>query len=261
MQHKWLLEYTYLGDGETAAGQLCPQCKGGRTNEYTMSVSRNGSTLLWKCHRASCPFAGTDSAGRFNELPSTAPTPTRGMVGRVYLRQADKVPEHIRECLERDYFFSQRQVNLLGWIEEEQRVVLPVTGWNREELGCVLRSESGAKPKALTHTEPDAIACFRNWQSKECIIVEDIYSAIRASEYVSAVALLGTNINEERISTITEPKFNKYFLALDRDAFGSAIRMSVRYKHLCRMNPVKLDKDIKNMAPYELKEFMHEIKN
>ena len=84
-----------------------------------------------------------------------------------------------------------------------------------ENTGAVLRSLSGAKPKALTHTEDGAMAWYRNWQSDLLIIVEDQLSAIRASKYMNAVALLGTNLNEERAQAIARMKWFRVLIALD----------------------------------------------
>lgn len=228
-----------------------------------MSVSRDGDTLLWVCHRASCGWAGRSGSrqavgmgGTGTKLPAC-----RGTVGRTYVRQSSQLPTDMVELLQRRYFLNNRQLGTLGWAEQEERVVLPVKDWQGELLGSVLRSESGATPKAKSHTEEDAVACYVNYSSPDCIIVEDIYSALRASEYMNAVALLGTNLNASRVNNIKQQQFSRVYLALDADVFDKVIGYVATYRSMLRMQPVKLEKDIKNLSPQELKEFINELQH
>ena len=125
----------------------------------------------------------------------------------------------------------------------------------------MLRSESGAMPKAKSHTEEDAVACYVNYSSSDCIIVEDIYSALRASEYMNAVALLGTNLNDSRVRNIKQQQFKNVYLALDADVFDKVIGYVATYRSVLRMQPVKLEQDIKNLSPQELQEFINELQH
>ena len=192
---------------------------------------------------------------------TTRATPCRGTVGRTYVRGQAQLPANLVELLQRKYYLSNRQLATLGWAEELERVVLPVRDWQGELLGSVLRSESGAFPKAKSHTEEDAVACYVNYSSSDCIIVEDIYSALRASEYMNAVALLGTNLNSSRVNNIKQQQFSRVFLALDADVFDKVIGYVATYRSVLRMQPVKLEKDIKNMSHQELEEFMNELQH
>ena len=260
MREQLLLEYSYLSDGESASGQMCPSCRGGRTGETTLSVSRNGDNLLWVCHRASCGFRGSSSSRRPMGMGHTArATQCRGTVGRTYVRGAEELPASVVEILQRKYVLNNRQLSQLGWASQEERVVLPVKDWEGELLGSVLRSESGAVPKAKSHTEEDAVACYRNYSSNDCIIVEDIYSALRASEYMNAVALLGTSMNTSRVANIKAMQFDRVYLALDADAFDKTIRYVREFRSLLRMTPVKLEMDIKNINEEQLKEFINDL--
>lgn len=165
------------------------------------------------------------------------------------------------EVLQGKYVLNSRQLATLGWAAREERVVLPVKDWQGELLGAVLRSESGALPKAKSHTEEDAVACYVNYSSSDCIIVEDCYSALRASEYMNAVALLGTNLNDSRVRNIKQQQFRSVYLALDADVYDKVIRYAQQYRSLLRMIPVKLEQDLKNMNVEELKEFMNDRQN
>ena len=147
----------------------------------------------------------------------------------------------------------------MGWCDAEERIALPVRDWDGELLGAVLRSENGAQPKAKSHTEEDAVACFRNYNSDSLIVVEDIYSALRCSDYMNAAAILGTHLNDERVSQLRAIKPNVVYLALDADAFDKTIKYVKQFRSVLRMVPVKIDKDLKNFNPEELEAFFKEI--
>ena len=136
---------------------------------------------------------------------------------------------------------------------------MPVFDWDGDMVGSVLRSESGASPKALSYTEDNAVGFFRNRESDALIVVEDLYSAMRASDYINAAAILGTHLNDERISVIKHSQASVVYLALDADAFDKVIGYVKKFRNDVRMIPVKLTKDLKNMSPTELEEFFNEL--
>jgi hypothetical protein len=255
-----LLEFSYLTDGESTAGQLCPMCKGGSTGEHTLSVSRVGERLLWKCHRASCGFSGASGSKQVGGYGGRTRTPVlRGVVGRTHYRNATVIPEETLERISQAYYLEPRHLKQLGWDEHYSRVVLPVVSWSGEIIGSVLRSESGGSPKALSYTEDNAVGFFRNRESESLIVVEDLYSALRASDYINAAAILGTHLNDERISFIRSTGCAVVYLALDADAYDKVIGYVKKYRNDVRMIPVKLPKDLKNMSPSELEDFFHAL--
>lgn len=270
-----LLTYDSLADGESCAGELCPACKGGDTKEHTLSVSKDDGQIKWICHRASCRFRGVSgSYVRGSEGSRTAQVDKRGMWGRELCRSASSIPNSIREELRLRYCITPQHLSKwkVGWDEQTERLVIPVLGPAQEELGAVVRSlNKEVTPKAILHTEKDALSWFmaRKQQSEratisrtiptqsDIIIVEDQFSAIRASDFLSSVALLGTHLNEERMEQIRLVNANRVFLALDSDAFDSTIRYCIRYRSLLKMIPVKLDKDLKDLNDEQLREVLY----
>lgn len=95
------------------------------------------------------------------------------------------------------------------------------------------------------------MAWFTNVRSSGIIIVEDQLSAIRASDYLTSVALLGTHLNDERVQELRAAKMRPIYLALDNDAIGTAVKHVVKYKSLLPMRLVRLSKDIKDMTHEE----------
>lgn len=147
----------------------------------------------------------------------------------------------------------------MAWCAPEERIALPVKDWDGELLGVALRSENGQQPKVKLHAEDDAVACYRNYGSDKLIIVEDIYSALRCSDYMNAAAILGTHINDVRVLTMREIKPSVVYLALDADAFDKAIGYVKKFRNTLRMIPVKLERDLKNLSPEELDLFFREM--
>lgn len=249
------LDYSTLGEGETVAGELCPFCKGGTTGEHTLSVSRRDGVLYWNCHRSSCPFRGASSrAGRGQTATQTVQT--RGAVGRMLVRESEPIPAELREYIRDRYGITGRHAALygLGWIED--RLSLPVQDLQGNVVGVNLRSLTGATPKAKLHTEDGAIAWYVNHTSPDVIIVEDQLSAIRASDFLTSVALLGTNLNEERAYEIKSGCSGNCYLALDADAWNKAVQYAIKFRSLLGLRLLKLDKDIKDMTNEELASFM-----
>lgn len=260
VRDRLLLEYSNMPDGTTKAGELCPVCKGGRTGERTLSVTRNGANLLWRCHRASCEFKGARGA-KASTVGSTETPEIRGVIGREYQRGAVQLPDSVSEYLATQLYITDRHITKwnLGWDEHSSRLIQPVLDQYGNNLGCALRALDGRQPKSLTHTEQGAIAWHVNPTTPGLIIVEDIFSAIRASDYLSSVALLSTHLNDERIEAIRQSGLSPVYLALDGDVYPQVIRYCQRFRNQIRMIPVKLSKDLKNHTPQELEEFFHAL--
>lgn len=102
------------------------------------------------------------------------------------------------------------------------------------------------------------MAWYPNRKSRKLVIVEDQLSAIRASEYMNAVALLGTNLNEEQAYEIQRQKFQESYIALDADAIKQQTALVIRHRGILRLTPLMLKKDLKDHTPQELEEFFND---
>lgn len=89
-------------------------------------------------------------------------------------------------------------------------------------------------------------------------VVEDPFSAIRASDYLDAVALCGTIVSEGLAIELRRAKVGPIYLALDKDAYAQTIEQCIKYRSLVRMLPVQLPKDLKDMTHEELDVWMNE---
>lgn len=247
-----LLDYAFLADGDTSNGGLCPACNGGVSGDRSLSVSRRDGTLLWICYRDSCGFRGREGQ-RAGGIRTVVPS-TRATAGRWIAREAEPLPADVSELLASRYQIGAKLTSYggFGWDTESNRLTMPVRGAQGQELGVMLRSLSGEKPKVISHTEKGAMAWYVNLTIPGLIIVEDQLSALRASDYLSSVALLGTNLSEERVAEIKKAGLGPVFLALDNDATASAVKFVVKYRTVLPMQLVRLDKDIKDCTNEEL---------
>ena len=127
--------------------------------------------------------------------------------------------------------------------------------------GWVLRDITGrSRTKALTYIDEgqEGLSWYKTTPNAPTVVVEDIPSAVRASRYVNAVALLGTGIGADRALEIAENS-SSVIMALDNDALALSFRWARRYALLwgdVEVQPLK--KDIKDMNEDDIKELFHE---
>jgi len=74
---------------------------------------------------------------------------------------------------------------------------------------------------------------------------------IRASEFITSVSLLGTNLNDKKIDELLEVKPPFIYLALDADAFAKSVEYTAKFRARTngRIQLMRLRKDVKNMSP------------
>tara|TARA_B100000003_G_scaffold38369_1_gene32576 strand:- start:219 stop:818 length:600 start_codon:yes stop_codon:yes gene_type:complete len=85
-------------------------------------------------------------------------------------------------------------------------------------------------------------------------LVEDCFSACAVSQVYHGVALMGTNLPNEYLTTLKS--YSKIVVALDRDASKKAIELTKQLKLYVPSTLVFLEKDIKNMELTEIQELI-----
>ena len=130
------------------------------------------------------------------------------------------------------------------------RIAMSVRAPNDTHRGWVLRSDGSVAPKALTYLDEGAIGLswYKAFEDGPTVLVEDIPSAIRASAYVNAVALMGTECGLEKAMEIRNNATYPVVVALDQDATKKAADHVTHYQLLWRApRLLPLQKDIKDM--------------
>lgn len=262
--------FANLQDGTSLSGQTCPKCEGGRSKENSLSVTVDGLTLKWCCHRASCGWVGQTlvvGGGGSRSAPVE-----RGKKPPLSFKAAALSAENY-DLLLNKYGITKDLADTfkLEWTSDltaftEGRIVIPTRNFDLSSSGWVLRGiNKEEKQKALIVKAKETMGL--SWfscctgSSDRCIIVEDCYSAIRASKYLNAVALLGTYLSPEMCDELIACSMAKYYLALDKDAFNKSIEYAFKYKNKITLETVSLTKDIKNLSEPELADLVEELPN
>lgn len=89
-------------------------------------------------------------------------------------------------------------------------------------------------------------------RSKSVIVVEDIPSANKMDRYYPCVALLGTHLNEEKLSYLLNLGIRHVIIALDNDATRKAVMLSRKFCVNTTILP--LQRDLKDETDERLKE-------
>lgn len=259
------IDYGHLADGQTSSGQVCPACKGGASEEKSLSVSRRDGVLLWNCHRASCSFRGNSglSTGGSDQGSGAKPVRERRYIKTTPLNQATV------KFLATKFGIPEADFRLAGcgWTGDadgnySRRVSFPIFGPDSRKRGEMFRSYQGGKPKSIIqlHGENDIAAAWYKWKrrSKYLILVEDQVSAIKVAPIYHSLALLGTNLSEAKVLEIMyNNEYDNVYLCLDNDATHDAIRQQLKWGGRLKGLQVRgLEKDIKDMSKEEFNEFM-----
>ena len=89
------------------------------------------------------------------------------------------------------------------------------------------------------------------------VLVEDQISALRASQYVLGVSLLGTSLTHSKLTKIlSDTKTQVLNLCLDRDAVALAVEYSKKFSSLCDIVVHPMTKDLKDLGEDELQEYL-----
>lgn len=255
--------------GETIR-EVCPSCRGGTSREKSFTISKlEDGSVRYNCFRAKCSCSGGFVSNKAQ--PSKA------------LKDSTLVTAKRKENHEPKITTYQLTVSDLAWIEKHWRIANPssyffyrvidyggriamsIRGPRYQHRGWVLRDITGkAKTKALTYIKPGEVplSWYKNHGNVGTIIVEDIPSAVRASVYMDAVALLGIGAGDDRAEEIAEYARGPIYIALDQDAIPQAIAMKNQWNLLWDSpTVVPLSKDIKDMTQEGLDDFMSGFKD
>jgi len=254
---------------------LCPACNGGRSSERTFIVTRTGTGLLYKCHRASCGVKGFARSIGSEMVKGYAKRKASKPRAKPYTREMIAIPDDRSELLWNMFYINQETQHREGWKwnEETQRVILPIRDARRAELGHNARywreldamDLRSVGPKSITYWNKLDVVKYhmpiRQQRTDTLTLVEDQPSAVRLAQDTDTVALLGTHVTAELARTLQAMKYSRIVLALDNDATLKALKIK---QELClffnQFDVVPLaGPDIKDMTVDEYKQFLEAI--
>jgi len=231
--------------------ETCPACGGGSTEEKSLSItlSEDGA-LMWYCFRASCDgVKGT--TGNVTGSASRA----RPVERHVFEGTTRALNDKELAAIERKW--GVHNPEHWYWTDEYGgRLAFSVRSPKYTHRGWVLRDMSGnARSKTLNYLDgEESLSWYRKQNGTGgTILVEDIPSAVRASRYLSTVALLGTNCGLAKASEIAQYGTRPIVVALDQDATDKAFELAARWGLLWDdIQVMPLERDIKDLEEGEL---------
>ena len=239
---------------------FCPFCDNAHPYKPSMSVTRVDGGLLYNCFRATCGTSGyhgsmpssmmvRDKEAKTDTNPMLMPTRHLTAEETVFLSGAyDLTVEEIEN-------------NEIRWLKYAKGIVMPLyttSGaifgyntkyWNKDKYKSVLYKQSNY-PNLHWAYAHDMEAS--GWG--KIIIVEDQLSAIRVSRFGQGVALLGTQMNEDKIVELAKYRPEEVIIALDPDATSKAVDIQQKYAlSFKKLRVAPLSSDPKDMTHKKLK--------
>lgn len=246
----------------------CPCCKTDWAEQHSpsnwrpersMSVTKDKLGILYNCFRATC----TRGKGFITSISIDTPVSTKEFRPNEYTDDLRALSEGERRYLEESFEITEDDISNEGIMYNESRgtYIFPIRDIRGYDVGLVDRDFSGSrKLKAISYWFNDVpklhFIPHKDGLGTECIIVEDIPSAIKASKYMTAVALLGSHINDAQAAHLAR-LFSTATIALDDDAFLKAVKLRKKYSfYFKELFIMKLVQDIKNMTYKQLDNLM-----
>lgn len=225
----------------------CPECNG---TDDTLSISRlEDGTVLYNCYRASCGYRGRSGSTPYKGTERPAKPPKK-----VWEGIPQPLPEPVVQWISERWGIDSPE----HWYytpEHGGRIAMSVRSPRGLHRGWVLRNDGSRTPKALTYIDEDeeGLSWYLTQPYAPTLLVEDMPSAIRASRYTNAVALLGTGIGESRAHEIAEYAVRPVYVALDQDATSLSFKWARKYSLLWGdVKVLPLKQDLKDMQESEL---------
>ena len=232
----------------------CPIC----TKKNTFSVTDNGFERMYNCFYANCDAKGstqkrltkdnsriafkpTDVKTRVVAKPTEFHLPTtfvplsRNQKAVEYVRSVNSYQAYLDNYV--DIMYDVRFDRAVFLVKDKGRVV-----------DAVGKSLSNQKPKWYRYGNTNS-GFFIGAKSDTIFVVEDCPSAVSICGFVSAIALLGTNLLPQHIDKIKP--YRKAVVALDKDATSKACDMSRKLSQFVSTSVAFLQDDLKNLKDRE----------
>lgn len=232
-----LEEASSLEPGASRGGLLCPKCLGGRTKERSFGVTRERFGVLYNCHRASCSFRGfvATAAWASDYQPPEKVRTKRKPYTKPMVPLCEEEYEFFRDKFE----LTKEQIDWAGWKSgpEDGRILMPVRNSNGYDIGLTARSyDPNANKKSIAYpdgTDDVWMAYYLANQGDTVVLVEDQVSALKLSQFVPAIALLGTNFNDDKAVDVAS-SFSNVLAWPDADALDKGFSWVKKYKLMFR---------------------------
>lgn len=260
---------------------VCPYCQGGSSNERSLSITRSKKKVgKYMCFRASCELGSgtvmllTDESGNAIYHGKSKKVTT---TAKQYLLKTLPLWNSLARMLKKKYGLTD-ELLIYGNVRamSDGRVAYTIFTPKRRRRGYVVRKykdhyrgmvDYGSVPKAINHFLDKGNVGLswyykerhKNKQTDTLVLVEDIVSALKVSQWIDCCALLGTTLEPKRQKEVKEQRYKNVVLALDADANHRSVAIRKQTQnHLPNLKVKFLDKDFKDMTEEEIKETLKE---
>lgn len=266
-----------LGSDESVRG-VCPFCHGGRTKENSFITTRVRNIVKYVCHRATCQRSGSMS---ISGAPTPINKPKIKPKAKTFTWDTFPLDKESRGYLFEKYQFSADVINAFRIVQSSGRdIVVPFYNDMGVQQGYVVRlKHPKGKSKALKYPGKvcDGLAWCNSppdyqlhsdllnrslsnipYINDSLLIVEDVFSAIKASYFIPTVALLGASLSLEQAGKLAAKEYKHIYLALDADATARATNIKRNYNALLpNMYVMPLKKDLKDETYVVIQELIN----
>lgn len=254
-----------LKHGDTSKKYICPWCNGGLSKDVSFFVTKTeNGRLLYICHRAKCGKKGVVNPKRHTSIVAEQlGGQAEKFTPKPYTKRLERLRDKDFGYLWNKYGVIPEHADTAQWLRPSEEpgecpLMLPVFGPTGTIRGAVFRNklQDGSKVSLSYRVLDEPWMCWymNHLHTDDIIIVEDQISACRAAAWVTAVALLGTGLNDDKIYEIVQhQRTGKIWLALDRDALGKSLKFLRRWRLVCpELKILYIPKDIKDMSDLEI---------
>ena len=259
----------------------CPWCHGGKGQESSFIITRTAGSAKYICHRATC---NGNSRGylSISGAPTALPKPRIKPKPAEFTSRTYKPSTYVQQVIESKYQISSQAIEYYGIKQTSGNdIVVPIYSDRGTQQGTLVRLDTIVKgTKALTyHTESsdgmawftgkpeyiidntliDGAHLYKDYIDECLVLVEDMYSAIKANYFMDSIALLGVGFNSEQAAKVAHKEYRRVLLALDADASAKAVAIATRVRVILpNLRVVLLTKDLKDMPYNTLGTFLSE---
>lgn len=206
---------------------VCPSC--GHAESWSIWPGTHGH-IMGTCHRALCSYGSR----RLDQGQSAPTLPPKKKEPRYYTRSIRPLTADQEQFIAGKFGIDSNEME--GYNDFDDRFILGVygpVGYNRR--GYIAYSLSGATPKSLAYNEKPEEPLIHHTDTGACVaprvIVEDWFSAEKvAAAGGVGVAIMGTYLDQAKVTEIAAVATGPVYLALDRDAYHKTIGYIVKYR-------------------------------
>lgn len=263
-----------LVEGEQRAGEVCPFCRGGRSGERTLSISRTGPRSgAYICHRAQCGkqgYVGESYGTHYNP-----PQRKAEWEPRIYDGTIEEISDEQLGIYANKYGWTCDEIRRtgVGWSPEYQRSVWKVCSPTGFVRGVELRTLDPYRRNKTLHFRHSAdpwvgycglyqgagsrgVSGVGGQSRQPLVAVEDMISMHRVGQVYPAACIMGSHLTFETLVDLMKVS-EKIILCLDRDATEKAEKFAKRFSFLCPdFVHIPLTRDLKYESQASIKEIL-----